>query len=984
MKAPLRGRATAAVVLAAVVAALGLALVAWPRWVASRREHAWRSIEAAVSARRWDAAEEALANLTHRDPADVNAWMRLGGVRVALGKDGEALAAFNHARGLGSARARALAATQAGEILLRRRYAATAAESFAEAARTDPRAVEPRRRLVYVLTLLQRDAEARAVLWELYRLTGDPRQLVTLCGLALARPDAGDAGDDLGPYLAAHPDDPWLRRARGLSLFHQGVSAEAEANLSFAADHLSHDTPGRLALAECRIALSRPDDPAVVIGNEPPAGPPPWRARWWRVRGRWEESRGQTDAAVAAWKAAVAADPRDREALYRLGRALSRRGDTAGDDCLAQSEEVRRVEVRLLQALDRNLRGESSADAFEELGRLCASADLVAEARAWYEQVVRLDPLRRSAQSALAALRVPTEAPPEVPVLVASAASSSPRSGGVEPAQPAPKESKTGPRFEDVAARAGVDFRYDCGANGDLFIGDTMGGGVALIDYDADGWLDLYFVNGARLPIDRANPPRPNRLYRNRRDGTFEDVTSRAGVAGYGYGMGCAVGDYDGDGLDDLFVTGIGRTVLYRNRGDGTFEDATARAGVASDRWTTAAGFADLDGDGDLDLVAITYVDADMNHVPDCRDPLGKPMHCPPGHFKAQADHLFRNNGDGTFTDVAAAAGLDVPNGLGLGLAIADLDGDGDLDLFVANDAAPNFFFRNDGGLTFHEDGAASGLAYDGSGQATASMGVVAEDLDGDGRIDILHTNFLNEPNTLHRNLGGGNFADATAAAGLDTPSRPVTGFGAAALDADNDGVLDLFVANGHVDDRPWVGHPMAQPPHLYLGLGKGRYDLAQAATAGPYFAGVAVGRGVAAGDLDNDGRVDLVIVHRDRPVSILRNVSKASHWVGLRLRGAGRAGALPIGARVACTGGGRTTVRGVTSGTSYLSQSDPRLWFGLGAADTVDRLEVRWPSGAKRSWERLAADRVYAVEEGRGDPVALSADGLSRNSSNK
>ncbi|MEW4571524.1 VCBS repeat-containing protein, partial [Tautonia sp. JC769] len=274
-------------------------------------------------------------------------------------------------------------------------------------------------------------------------------------------------------------------------------------------------------------------------------------------------------------------------------------------------------------------------------------------------------------------------------------------------------------------------------------------------------------------------------------------------------------------------VTGFGSTALYRNNGDGTFTDITESAGVWSDRWSTAAGFADLDRDGDLDLFVVTYVEADPKTAPECRDSVGRPIHCPPGRFPAQFDLLYRNDGDGTFTDVSAEAGIEVPDGRGLGLAIADFDGDGLLDLFVANDAVPDFLFRNLGGLRFEEVGVASGAAFDGAGRATASMGVVADDLDGDGLIDLFHTNFRNEPNTFLRNLGGGLFVDATTGSGLDGPSLPVTGFGTVALDFDNDGTLDLFVSNGHVDDQPWIDQPMAQPPLAFLGRPGGRYVLA-------------------------------------------------------------------------------------------------------------------------------------------------------------
>jgi hypothetical protein len=510
-----------------------------------------------------------------------------------------------------------------------------------------------------------------------------------------------------------------------------------------------------------------------------------------------------------------------------------------------------------------------------------------------------------------------------------------------------------GPRFEDVAERAGLVFRYDAGARGDLFIADTMGGGVGLFDADGDGWLDVYLVGGCPLPVDPNAPPAPNRLFRNKGDGTFKDVSESSKVGGFGYGMGCATGDYDGDGDTDLFVTGFGATVLYRNEGDGTFKDVTRAAGVQSDRWTTAAGFADLDDDGDLDLVAITYVAADPKSSPACEDAAGKPIHCPPGKFPAQVDHLFRNNGDGTFRDVAREAGLDLPDGRGLGLAIADFNGDGRPDLFVANDAVPDFLFLNQGGLHFQEVGAASGAAYNGLAGLR------------DGRVDLVHTNFRNEGNTFLRNLDGGLFADATAGAGLDGPSRPVTGFGVAALDADNDGFLDLFVANGHVDDQPWLGQPMAQPPHFYRGGPAGTFAIRPAASLGAYFAGARVARGVAAGDLDRDGRVDLVVVHRDSPVALLRNVSERGHWLAFTLAGRAKGrGAPPIGAVVTVRAQGRSMTRVVTAGTGYLSSHDARLDFGLGASTQADLVEVRWPSGAVTRLEYVAGDRVLELRE--------------------
>ena len=464
------------------------------------------------------------------------------------------------------------------------------------------------------------------------------------------------------------------------------------------------------------------------------------------------------------------------------------------------------------------------------------------------------------------------------------------------------------------------------------------------------------------MPYDRDDPPKPNRLYRNLGDGRFGDATAEAGVGGAGYGMGCAVGDIDNDGDDDLFVTGLDRTVLYRNRGDGTFEDVTEAAGVASDRWTTAAGFGDLDGDGDLDLYVVTYVEGGAEARP-CRDHAGEPIHCSPGQYPAQQDHLFRNDGAGRFTDVAVEAGIEGPAGRGLGLAIADLDQDGRLDVYVANDASADFAFRNLGGLRFEEVDALWGLAVDGAGHATASMGVVADDLTGDGLIDVFHTNFLNEANTMHRNLGGGRFADATLSAGLAAPSLAATGFGAAAIDADNDGHLDLFVANGHVDDQPWVNSPIAQLPHCDMGRGDGRFTLVPR-DAFPYLGHPVVGRGVASGDLDQDGRIDLVVVHRGAPAAVLLNRTEGGHWLGLRLEG-GASGRTPVGARVTVESGGRRRVRWLTGGTSYLASNAPEFLFGLGDRPRVDRVEVRWPSGAEQVFEDVAADRRYALVEG-------------------
>jgi tetratricopeptide (TPR) repeat protein len=528
------------------------------------------------------------------------------------------------------------------------------------------------------------------------------------------------------------------------------------------------------------------------------------------------------------------------------------------------------------------------------------------------------------------------------------------------------------PEFVDDSEPAGLRFVFDNGKTVQHLLPETMSGGVGLIDFDGDGWLDVYCAQGGALqrPTEWASegePAQSDRLFRNRGDGTFTDVTDASGIGvlarGGGYGMGVAVGDYDNDGHSDLFVTRLRTYALYRNRGDGTFEDNTASAGLAGVRdISTSAAFADLDKDGDLDLYVCHYMAWDPEHPRLCVE-KAEYVYCDPSTAVPAADHLFRNDG-GHFIDVTASSGCAETDGRGLGVVAADFDGDGLLDLFIANDGTANYLFRNLGGLRFEEVGQSAGVAANASGGYQAGMGVACGDWDGDGLIDLAVTNFYGESTTLFRNLGDGFFADHTAAAGLAAPSRHVLGFGAAFLDADNDGHLDVMTANGNVNDqRPFF--PYAMTAQLYQGKADGRLTDVTS-LAGPPFRSLHVGRGLAVGDLDNDGRMDAVLVAQNEPIVYLHNRTENSsgHYVSIQLRGttSNRDG---VGASVAVTAGGQKQVAQRFGGGSYLSAGDPRLHFGLGAAGRIDRIEIRWPSGQVDVFENVPLDRRYRVTEG-------------------
>ncbi len=515
--------------------------------------------------------------------------------------------------------------------------------------------------------------------------------------------------------------------------------------------------------------------------------------------------------------------------------------------------------------------------------------------------------------------------------------------------------------FTDVAPVAGLSFTHERGATPQKQLPETMGSGLAWLDYDNDGRMDLYVVQSGFFP-PRDVPAAADRLYRNRGDGGFEDVTAKAKLGSRAYGMGATAADYDNDGNTDLFVTNFGRNILYRNRGDRTFEDVTAKAGVAGSGWSTSAAFADFDGDGFLDLFVVRYLDYSVEKHYFCGDVVkGKRDYCHPSLYPPIHNLLYRNKGDGTFADATSSAGIDRALGKGLGVVVADLDDDGKPDIYVANDTTMNFLFRNLGGMRFEDVSLISGAGINEAGRALGGMGVNAGDLDGDGRLDLTVANFEAEFNSFYRNLGSAVFEDASASSGFGPPAFNFSGFGLNLFDVENDGDLDAFIANGHVLEFPNMqGVTYAERPFLMWNDGKGKFHERG---CGEPFRRELVGRGSAAADFDNDGDMDIAVSNSGGPLQLLRNDGAKGAWIGLTLKGR-KSSRQGIGARLVLETEKGRQVRETKAGDSYLSSSDPRVHFGLGSGGSIKRLEIRWPSGAVQEVKDLKPGQYHAVEE--------------------
>jgi hypothetical protein len=530
------------------------------------------------------------------------------------------------------------------------------------------------------------------------------------------------------------------------------------------------------------------------------------------------------------------------------------------------------------------------------------------------------------------------------------------------------------PQLEDITAKSGITFRHTADPS-KKYIVESMSGGVIIFDYDRDGWPDIYFTNAPTVEMAVKGEKSRGVLYHNNHDGTFTDVTTKSKLDSTCFAMGGAVGDYDNDGWPDLYLTCLGGNVLYHNNGDGTFTDVTSKAGVADGRWSTGAAFGDYDGDGFVDLMVTNYVDFHLNDLPgfgkapNCKY-RGIDVQCGPRGLRGAGDSLFHNNGDGTFSDVSKSAGVSDPNGYyGMSVIWADFNNSGRPDIYVANDSTPKFLYKNLGDGKFKEIGLESGTAVSEDGSEQASMGIAVGDYSHNGRPSLYVTNFSDEYDLLFRNDGSWNFTDVSYPSGVALPSLPWVKWGTAFVDVDNDGWLDLIAVSGHVypqvDTLP-SGAGYREPKLLQLNQRDGTFCDAST-QAGPALQEKRVSRGLAVADLFNDGNMDVVIGDIDGAPMLLRNHGvPGAHWISFELAGT-KSNRLALNARVEIVAGGMTQTEEIHSGGSYLSQNDLRVHFGLGAAQKIDRVEIRWPSGKIETLPAMTVDQFYSVLEGQG-----------------
>jgi tetratricopeptide (TPR) repeat protein len=827
---------------------------------------------------------------------------------------------------------------------------------------------EARKRMIVLLKFEGRLREVRSLIEEGWQPGSSPvdvlRQLWELDDTIYPIDGVRDFLDRAG-RLAPEEERVWLAKANLATRV--GAFDEAQRWLDQCLTRRAEDPVVWRSRLDWAIAADRPELAARCLSHVPARAVTLTDRH--TVRAWFAAKNGDRLNEREALEALANGDSRQASALERLAEIAAQTGETS----LAAELRGRKIAfAKELEDYKALLYAPDPLSKARELAGLAQALGRTFDARCWWTVIAEgNEPARREARRALARLDGEKRADLPSQTLADLLADVLPKLGGGSVALASALRI---PTFTDDAQTAGLRFTFDNGKSPARQLPETMSGGLALLDYDGDGLIDVYAVQGGSFPPDAAPRANEDRLFRNQGHGVFLDVSAAARLTSMtgGYGHGVAVGDIDNDGDTDVFVTRFNSYALYRNRGDGTFEDITESAGLSGDRdWPTSAAFADLDNDGDLDLYVCHYLVWDPNLKDPCpTEGATERFYCHPRLFKALPDHLFRND-NGKFVDVTESAGIVDREGRGLGVLAADLDCDGLVDLFVANDTTENYYFHNLGGMKFEEIAGVAGVAANGSGTFQAGMGIALGDQNGDGLLDLAVTNFYAEGTTLFANLGKNMFFDHSMASGLLATSRSLLGFGVAFLDANNDGRLDLAAANGHVNDgRPRL--PYAMPARLWLGAADAKLvDVSD--RAGEPWKIARVGRGLATGDLDNDGRADVVILSQNEPLAYFHNMtSESARFVILRLEGM-KSNRDAVGARIKITAGGKSQFAQRFGGGSYQSASDPRIHIGLGAVARLESIEVIWPSGQVDRFFDLAADRGYLLREGEPQPQPLA-----------
>lgn len=991
IRAAARSRRRGWLALSAAIALLALA--SW---------RAWRLMHVPIDSLLAE-ARQALANgdnvtteaicqrVLDHDPHDSEALLLAG---EAAGKAGrlEAAVEYYHRVPNDDAPRAALARLAAGDLLLHAAHAEAAERDLRAAIDLDQNLVYAHERLAWLLGVEGRRFEALPYVYHALRQQHAPM------GLLLAA----------GNHDVAFHEQVWL------DAFREAEPGNPLPLIGLARTELLGDRPRARRLLE-QVRADRPSQvEAYVLLGRVLWEQSDWQAltHWqttapadaanhpdfWLMRGYLARQRGDLPTAARSFWEALRRDSNHQIATYQLLRTLKSFANlpeaVTPDEIELLTRRSRRLE-ELMETFEmlRSRGGDTelmrrAAVLTEELGRLWESwgwhqvAQGAAPDAEWIAAgLTRLEPLLQPELGATLAAHNPAE------MLDLSGfplpLEPRPASEEVDPTAPAdtslaaPSQATPAPAFRDMAAELGIDFTHYRGCEPDASDGrmfEFTGGGVAVLDFDLDAWPDLYLTQGSRWPPTAGQTEFLDQLFRNHSGSSFRRATAAAAIAEDRFSQGAAVGDFNADGFADLYVANLGLNRLLMNCGDGTFQDVTAAAGLAGDAWTTSCLLADLNGDGLPDLYDVNYVGGKGALDLTC-DVGGKPRACQPSRFTPEPDRLWLNLGDGRFADRSTPSGIALAGGNGLGIVAADFHGAGRLSLFVANDQDANFYFANqgageDGVPRFAEQGVVAGLAYDGQGKAQACMGVATGDADGDGALDLFVTNFYQESNTLYLQRSPELFDDATLEAGLRGPSWEMLGFGTQFVDADLDGLSDLVLVNGHIDDFTHVGSPYRMRPQFFHNQGGGRFAELTGEKLGAFFAEPRLGRGLARLDANRDGRDDFAVSCLDAPAALAVNETRgAGHFLALRLIGVASSRDA-IGARVTVLAGKRSRKQQLTAGDGYMASNQRQLIFGLGAAETINELRIDWPSGKHQTWHGLGVDQELIAVEGRGELI--------------